>query len=72
MWLVGVIVLPIAIFIQKSKNPPPSEIEPAYIIGSIFPRVTNFETAGTLPRTTPKITTRKSADKAWREKMIGS
>ena len=63
-WIVGVIVRPIAIFMQKSNAPPPSVIDPAYIMGSILPRVTSLEIAGTLPRTTPKIKTKKNADKA--------
>lgn len=62
--LVRAIVRPIAVLMQKSKTPPPSVIDPAYITGSILPRVTNLEIAGTLPRTTPKIKTKKNADKA--------
>jgi hypothetical protein len=61
---VGVIIRPIAVFMQKSKTPPPSVIDPAYIMGSMLPRVTSLEIAGTLPRTTPKVKTKKNADKA--------
>ena len=59
--LVTGVVQPRTKLTKTRSNPPKSEMEAEYKIGSIPPRITIFEMAGTLPRTAPSATTNKRA-----------
>ena len=59
--IVNGVVQPRTRLTKMSSKPPKSEMEAAYKIGSIPPRITIFEMAGTLPRTAPSAPTNNRA-----------